>query len=139
MLRERTNSSTAREETKVMNFRNEIEKLYRRAIDISRAGQTEESVAPMLLNNYAITLRQLGRLREAADYAERAYSKARQAGSQVVTYYSLNNRALIYLEQHDYGRAASALNELEPIVRARFGADSQWNATLASSQSLLAA
>src|ERR1700674_3080355 len=33
MLRERTKSSTAREETKVMNFRNEIEKLYRCAVN----------------------------------------------------------------------------------------------------------
>jgi hypothetical protein len=33
VVRDRTKSSDAREETKDMNFRNEIEKLYRRAID----------------------------------------------------------------------------------------------------------
>jgi tetratricopeptide (TPR) repeat protein len=54
----------------------EAEKLYRRAIDISREGEAEEAVSPMLLNNYAKTLHQLGRLDEAADYAERAYAKA---------------------------------------------------------------
>ena len=57
----------------------QAEKLFRRAIDISRAGQTEETVSPILLNNYAKTLYQLGRLGEAADYAERAYAKAQRS------------------------------------------------------------
>jgi tetratricopeptide (TPR) repeat protein len=115
------------------------EKLFRRAIEISRTGETEDSVAPMLLNNYALTLRELARLHEAADYAERAYSKARRAGSQAVTYYVLYNRAMIYLEQHDYGRAAAMIGELEPILRARFSAGNHWFANLASAQSLLVA
>jgi tetratricopeptide (TPR) repeat protein len=93
----------------------------------------------MLLNNYALTLRELARLHEAADYAERAYSKARQAGSQVVTYYVLYNRAMIYVEQHDYGRTAAMLRELEPILRARFTPENHWFANLASVRSLLAA
>ena len=67
----------------------EAERLFRRAIDISRAGQTEETVSPILLNNYAKTLYQLGRLEEAADYAGRAYAKAQQTGDQMVIYQSL--------------------------------------------------
>ena len=76
----------------------QAEKLFRRAIDISRAGQSEESVPPMLLTNYARTLRQLHRFDEATDYAERAYAKGKKEGSQIAMTYSLNNRAAIYLD-----------------------------------------
>ena len=62
----------------------EAEKTYRRAIDISRANQTEDAVSPVLLYNYAGVLRELGRFSEAADYAERATAKARKAGEQIL-------------------------------------------------------
>jgi serine/threonine-protein kinase len=117
----------------------EAEQLYRRAIEISRAGQTEDSVLPSLLNNYSGTLRHLNRLSEAADYAERAYSKGKQQGSEITMIYSLNNRVAAYLEQRDFVRAAAALNELEPRVHASFAADSFWVAALASAKALLAA
>ena len=38
--------------------------MYRRAIDISRAGQSEDTVSPMVLNNYAKTLRSSGALKK---------------------------------------------------------------------------
>ena len=87
------------------------EKLFRRAIDISRAGQTEETVSPILLNNYAKTLYQLGRLEEAADYAGRAYVKAQRISDQMVIYQSLYGRALICIEQHDFNQAAACLRK----------------------------
>jgi serine/threonine protein kinase len=117
----------------------EAEKLFRRAIDISRAGQTEETVSPVLLNNYSKTLYQLGRLEEAADYAGRAYAKAQRTSDQLVIYQSLYGRALIYLEQHDFNHAGTMLSELEPILRRSLPSDNYWFGALASAQALLAA
>jgi serine/threonine protein kinase len=116
----------------------EAEKLFRRAIDIDRAGETEETVPPVVLNNYAKTLRELGRLDEAADYAERAYKKAERVQNQFAIYQSLYVRALIYIDQHDYRRAGKMLAEVEPILRHNFPPQSEWIAALESAQGLLA-
>jgi eukaryotic-like serine/threonine-protein kinase len=116
----------------------EAEKLFRRAIDISRAGQTEETVSPILLNNYAKTLYQLGRLDEAADYAGRAYAKAQQIGNPIVFYQSLYGRALICIEQHDFNRAARMLAEVGPRLQKSVLPGSFWFGLLASAQALLA-
>ena len=95
----------------------EAEKNYRRALDISRADPTDQGVSQMLLVNYARTLRELGRLKEAADYAERAYAKAQQARDNVVINQSLLERARIYREEHDLPRAEAMLAEVEPRLR----------------------
>jgi serine/threonine-protein kinase len=112
--------------------------LYHRAIDISRVGPTEDAVSPLLLNNYAATLRELERLDEAADYSQRAYEKGFQTGDQDAIYHALNTRALVYIDQHDFKRAASALAELQPIVLRTFPPDHYWLGALASVQALLA-
>jgi len=116
----------------------EAANLFRRAINISRVGSTEEAVSPLLLNNYAGTLRQLDRLDEAADYSERAYAKGLQTGDQDAVYHALNTRALIYVDQRDFKRAASMLAELEPIVLRIFPPGHYWFGSLASVQALLA-
>jgi len=95
----------------------EAEGIFRRAIDISRADQTEQAVSPMLLVNYGRTLRELGRLDEAADYAERAYTKAQHAGLEVVINQSLIERSRICREKGDLGHAAAMLTEVEPRLR----------------------
>jgi serine/threonine-protein kinase len=112
--------------------------LYRRAIDISRVGPTEEAVSPLLLNNYAATLRELHRLDEAADYSQRAYAKALKTGDQDAIYHALNTRALIYIDQRDFKRAASMLAELQPMVFRIFPPGHYWFGSLASVQALLA-
>jgi len=116
----------------------EAERLYHRAIDISRAGQSEDTVSPTILSNYAGTLRQLGRLDQAADYCERAYTKAQRAGDPAVIYQTLQIGSLVYIERHDFTRAATMLRELEPRLRRTFPPDGFWFAALASDQSLLA-
>ena len=116
----------------------EAQKLYRRAIDISREGEAEEAVSPMLLNNYAKTLHQLGRLDEAADYAERAYAKAQRVGNQLVITQSLMVRAFIYIDQRDFNRAATMLAEAEPRLRRSLPPDNYWFGSFASAQALLA-
>ena len=116
----------------------EAEKVYRRAIKTSRAGQTEEAVSPMVLNNYAKTLHDLGRLEEAADYAERAYTKALHVGHQLAVNQSLLERASIYREQRNFTRAAAMLAEVEPRLRQSLPPGHYAFGSLASQQALIA-
>jgi eukaryotic-like serine/threonine-protein kinase len=116
----------------------EADKVYRRAIEISRAGQTEEAVSPMVLNNYAKVLRDLGRLDEAADYAERAYAKAQKAGHQLVINQSLLERAVIYRERKEFTRAAAMLAEVEPRLRRSLPPGHYAFGSLASQEALVA-
>lgn len=95
----------------------EAQKIFRRAIDVSRDGQGEQTVSPMLLINYARTLSDLGQQKEAADYAERGYAKAKQAGDEVVVNQSLLLRGVIYRAQGDVSRAKQMLEEVEPRLR----------------------
>jgi tetratricopeptide (TPR) repeat protein len=112
--------------------------LYRRAIDISRVGTTEDAVSPLLLNNYAATLRELGRLDEAADYSQQACEKGLKTGDQEAIYHALETRALVYIDQRDFTRAATMLAELQPIALRTFPPDHYWVGRLASVQALLA-
>jgi tetratricopeptide (TPR) repeat protein len=67
----------------------------------------------MLLNNLARTLGDLHRLSEAADYADRAYSRAKQAGDQIVVNQSLIVRVGVYRQLGDLRRAEELLSEVE--------------------------
>jgi serine/threonine protein kinase len=115
----------------------EAEKLFRRAIDISSAGQSEEAVSPMLLNNYARTLRDLARLDEAAVYAERAYAKAKQSDARIVLQQSTAMRARIYRDQHDFARASAMFAEVEPMFKRNLPPGHPGFALLLSERSLL--
>jgi serine/threonine-protein kinase len=95
----------------------DAEPIFRRAIEISRADNTDEAVSPMLLLNYGRTLRELGRLDQAADDAERAFAMAQDSGQQVVINQSLIEMARIYREKGDLDRALAMLAEVEPKLR----------------------
>ncbi len=114
----------------------EAEKIYRRAIDISRADSSVEAVQPTELNNYAAVLRELSRLPEAADYAERAYAKAEAAGDMVSINQCLLLRARIYRDQHDLARSDAMLAQVEPRLRRSLPAGHYAFASLASDRSL---
>ena len=58
----------------------EAEKLYQRAMNISRDSDSDDAVSPMVLLNYAKTLRTLGRLQESSAYAEQASKRAEAKG-----------------------------------------------------------
>lgn len=116
----------------------ESEKAFHRAIEISRAEQTEEAVAPMLLVNYARSLRELYRLEEAADYAERGCAKARAAGAQVVLNQCLLLQAMIHTDRGDTPHAQAALAEVEPRLRQGLPAGHVGFGTLASNKAILA-
>ncbi len=114
----------------------EAERMYRRAIDLSRSSRSEDTVSPMVLNNYAKSLRELGRLREAADYAERAYAKAQQVGHPLVVNQSLLERARIYIALHNPARAAAMLAEVEPRLKKSLPPGHYAFAALASVQAM---
>ena len=114
----------------------EAEKIFRRAIDVSRDDRGEQAVSPMLLINYARTLSDLGRQQEAADYAERGYAKAKQAGDEVVVNQSLLLRGVIYRAQGDVARAKEMLVEVEPRLRQALPAGHVAFASLTSEQAL---
>ena len=115
----------------------EAERLFRRAIDISSAGQSEEAVSPMLLNNYARTLRDLARLDEAAIYAERAYAKAKQSDARIVLQQSTTMRARIYRDQHDFAKASAMFAEAEPMLKRNLPPGHPGFAMVVSEKSLL--
>jgi tetratricopeptide (TPR) repeat protein len=116
----------------------EAEKIYRRAIDISLADQTGEAATPLLLDNYADTLRRLGRLDEAAAYAERAYVKARQVNDQLGVGAVLMEQARVECDRGDFRRVTTTLAEAEPLVRRQLPAGHYAFASLASQRSLMA-
>jgi tetratricopeptide (TPR) repeat protein len=115
----------------------EAERLFRRAMDVSRTDQSEQGVSPVLLNNYASVLEDLARFDEAAGYAERAYARARQAGDEAVINQSLLTRARLYRAQHDVPRAEAALAEVEPRLRKALPPGHYVFALLISDRSLL--
>jgi tetratricopeptide (TPR) repeat protein len=116
----------------------EAERVYRRAIAISSSDGGEKSVSPMLLVNYSRVLRDLDRLAEAADYAERGYARAVQAGDQVVINQSLLMRGAIYRGSGDLKRAAAMLSEVEPRLRRSLPAGHPAFASLAADKALVA-
>ena len=93
-------------------------------------------MSPVVLCNYSKNLRELGRLEEAADYAERAYRKARRVGPQVAVNHSLLARAKIYTAQGNSFRAAAMLAEVEPRLQKSLPAGHYAFATLASAKAL---
>jgi tetratricopeptide (TPR) repeat protein len=116
----------------------EAERLFRRAVRINSADATLRGVSPMLLNNLARVLADLHRLPEAADYANRAYTKARQAGAETAVNQSLLLRASVYRQLGDLGRAATLLSEVEQRYRRMLPGGHPAFGGLASSRALLA-
>ena len=80
---------------------------YRHAMEIDRTNQTEDEVLPAILHNYSAVLRELGKLHEAEDYAERAHQKALLAGNQILANQSDLQRARIYRDEHEYDRRSA--------------------------------
>jgi eukaryotic-like serine/threonine-protein kinase len=113
----------------------DAERVFRRSIAIGEDNRGEETVSPMLLVNYSRALRDLGRLDEAADYAERGYAKAQRAGDTMATGQVLFLRASIYRAKGDLKRSAQMLSEVEPQLR-RLPAGHIALGVLASQQSL---
>jgi len=95
----------------------DAERSFRRAVSISSVDETTAGVSPLLLNNLARTLMDVGRLDEAHEIADRASVLARRAGNEYTVTQSLFLRNLISLRLGDLPRAASLLAEMEARVR----------------------
>ena len=114
----------------------DAESMYRRAINIERASNSEEEVSPILLVNYSRTLEELGRLEEASNYADRAYRKAQRVGYSLAEDYALLERARIYIALKRTSQAASTLDALEPRLQHRLPAGHYGFASLAAQRGL---
>jgi serine/threonine-protein kinase len=111
---------------------------YRRALDISRVDQSDSGVSQLLLVNYARTLRELGRLDEAAGMAESAYAKAQLAKDEVGINQCLLERARIYRQQNKLDLAKAMIEEVEPRLRRDLPPGHYAFAAVARERSLLA-
>ena len=114
----------------------EAERIFRRALEIYRG--KEDSAPTALLVEYAGALGDLGRTKEAADYAERAYLRAKQTNDLQYLSTSLMARAGIYREQREFARAAAMLDELDALIRPALPAGHYGFGSVASARSLLA-
>lgn len=92
----------------------EAEQVLRRSIAISRDRDSDQTVQPQPLVNYARALDEAGRFDQAAGYAERGYAKAQQVGDEVPLSQALLLRASLYRQAGDLVRAERMLSELEP-------------------------
>jgi serine/threonine protein kinase/tetratricopeptide (TPR) repeat protein len=116
----------------------EAERIARRGIEISSDKSNEQAVSPVQFVNYARVLRDLARLDEAADYAERGYRKAIQSRDQVALIQASIVLAAICRERGDLLRAGHLLSEVEPRLRRDLPAGHYAFASLALEHALLA-
>jgi tetratricopeptide (TPR) repeat protein len=94
----------------------DAERNFRRAVRIGSADAAATGVSPLLLNNLARTMMDLGHLDEAKDDAERAYDLARRAGNEGTITQSIFLRSLIAVRLGDLPRAATLMAELKVRV-----------------------
>src|SRR5262249_37954819 len=97
----------------------EAESKYKKAIEIERTDKGED-VDAILQTNYSRTLEELGRLKEAADYASRAYSKAHRVGYSLAEDMALFEVGRVATAQKDASRATMIFNLVEPKLHKRF-------------------
>jgi serine/threonine-protein kinase len=114
----------------------EAERCFRRAIELNRDDQGEESVPPTALANYSDVLYELRRLREAADYALRAHVNGHKIGDGAAIKKALLVRARIYRAQNDLVHSTQMLSELEPLLRRTLPPEDIYFAMLRSEMSL---
>ena len=116
----------------------EAEQLFRRAVEIGSADADGASVSPMLLNNLARPVLELGRADEALTLADRAAAEAARLGNNVVVVQSMLFRATAYRESGDLARAGALLADFQRLQEERLPPGHIAFAALASEQALLA-
>jgi serine/threonine protein kinase/tetratricopeptide (TPR) repeat protein len=116
----------------------EAQRLYRRALDISRNDETDSAVAPDLLLNYAILLRGLGQRTEAARYFALASKKAHELNDSLLTDSTELVQAVMFTDAHAFAEATRQLAELEQRLRQRYAAEHYVFAVLSSERARIA-
>jgi len=114
------------------------EKIFYRAVQLSRDNHGDQAVDPLLLLNYARVLRELARTEEARVSAERARKDASQAGDQVTVNQSLLELARIYRQAGQYDRSNAVLDQVEPRLQANLPPGHFAFSSLASERELTA-
>jgi len=95
----------------------EAEGLQRRLIELEESGIPGQETSPTALSAYAQTLIELSRIDAAADFAERAYTRALRLDNQAAIAQTRLRLARIYRARHDLVRAAGILDEAETGMR----------------------
>jgi eukaryotic-like serine/threonine-protein kinase len=116
----------------------EAQRLYRRALDISRNDQTNIAVAPGLLLNYATLLNELGKRTEAARYLGLASKKAHELNDNVLTDYTELLQAVMFTDAHAFAQATRQVDGLERRLRKRYAAEHYVFAELSSERARIA-
>jgi serine/threonine protein kinase len=116
----------------------EAERMFRRAVEIGSADGSERGVEPILWNNLARPLFDLGRLSEAIALAERAHAGAVREGNEVVTNQALFLRSRLLLAKGDLRRAGQLLTVVETQNKRMYPANHGTMIGLVSEQALLA-
>jgi eukaryotic-like serine/threonine-protein kinase len=116
----------------------DAQRLFRRALDISRNDETNSAVAPDLLLNYAFLLRELGQTAEAARYFVLASQKGHDLNDVVLTDYSELLHAEMFTDAHAFAQATRQLAELEQRLRQRYAAEHYVFAELSSERARIA-
>ena len=98
----------------------EAQRLYLRALAISRNDETNSAVAPDLLLNYAGLLQELGQKGEAARYFGLASKKAHALNDNVLVDDTELMQANMFSEAHAFVQATRQLDELEQRLRQRY-------------------
>ena len=112
----------------------QAEAVLRRSIDIVRDGTGAGVTDSTLLGNYAYALYQLGRVDEAAPYAERAYKEAIASGDTMAADFALMHRARIYRGQAKFARSRAMFSQLAGRLAHKYKPDSLPFAVLALEQ-----
>jgi serine/threonine protein kinase/tetratricopeptide (TPR) repeat protein len=98
----------------------EAQRLYRRALDISRDDETNRAVAPDLLLNYAGLLQELGQRAEAARYFALATKKAHELNDNVLVDNADLLQVWMFTGAHAFAQATRLVDELEQRQRKRY-------------------
>ncbi len=110
----------------------EAQRLYRRALDISRNDETIRAVAPDLLLNYAGLLQELGQRAEAARYFALGSKKAHELNDNVLADNADLLQAWMFTNAHAFAQATRQVDEMEQRLRKRYAPEHYVFAELSS-------
>jgi eukaryotic-like serine/threonine-protein kinase len=116
----------------------EAQRLFRRALDISRNDETNSAVAPDLSFNYAVLLNELGQRTEAARYLGLASQKAHELNDNVLADNADLLQAEMFIDRRAFAQATRQLDELEQRLRKRYAPEHYVFAQLSSARARIA-